>query len=181
MSETSILLVAEIFKKSIQEVIARSCNLDVPAAKTAQIIPNVGISKEIGSFVSFDGDYSGLMVLNFEGEAALEIVTTSLKVMGMPAEDIPSHYLSDDVVNTIGELTNHIIGKARTTMQSTYDLTAHSNIPAVVPVTAPIGLVFKAATLDGNSCVRIVFRTPQNHHFHMEMTTEPSLFVPLLS
>ncbi len=179
MQKTSILLVAHVFQKAACEVISRSCSMEVTVAKTAQIIPSIEISKDIGAFVTFSGNYSGVMVINFTGDAALELVTSSLVAMGMPEEDIPSHHLADDVLSSIGELTNHIIGKARADMKTEYDLVAHANIPAVVPVTAPIGLVFKGNGLEGYSCIRLAFSTPQNHHFHMEITLEPALFEKL--
>lgn len=178
-SQTSILPVAGIFAKAAREVIERSCQLDIAVGKTAQFISTIQISEDIGAFVSFNGNYSGLMVMNFEGDAALELVTSSLKTIGMPDDEIPSHYMADDVRNSIGELVNHIIGKVRTKIQEKYDLAAKATIPAVLPIATPIGLYFKTATSEGHPCVRIVFRTPGNHRFHMELTMEPSLFINL--
>lgn len=179
MKDTSILMIAAIFKNAVCDVIERSCKLSIEASKTAQMVPAIEISKDLGSFVSFSGDYGGLMVLNFDGDAALELVIASLKKMGMPKEDIPTFHLADDVISSIGELTNHIIGKARLDMQTKFELTARTNIPAVVPVTTPIGLMFKGASIEGNQCVRVAFHTPENHRFHMELTIEPTLFANL--
>ena len=176
---SSILQVANIFAQSVQEVVARFCQMEVTHAKTAQFIQSIQISNDIGSFVSFFGDYKGLMVLNFAGDAALELVTASLNAMGMPASEMPSHFLSDDVINSIGELTNHIIGKSRTNVQNEYDLASQANIPAVVPVHTPIGLVFKDGTNSGYECVRIPFRTAANNSFYMELTMEPAIFVSM--
>ena len=175
--ETSILEIAGVFGSAIKNVIERSCHLKISIAKTAQFIPTIQLSEDIGTFVSFSGNYNGLMVLNFTGEAALELVTASLKVMGMPEEDIPTHYMADDVRGSLGELVNHIIGKARTDIQQEYELIAHATIPAVVPITTPIGLYFKASTAATHPCVRLSLRTPGNHRLHMELTIEPTLFV----
>lgn len=177
--DTSILKIAEVFQKAAIETIARSCHVAVTVSKTAQLIPAVEISKQVGSFVSFTGNYNGLMVINFEGETALELVSASLRAMGMPESEIPGHALADDVLSSIGELTNHIVGKARNSMQQKYDLVARSNIPAVVPVTTPIGLVFKGGGLEESECVRLSFRTPNNNQFHMEICSEPAQFVEL--
>lgn len=179
MENTSILNIADIFRKATMEVIERSCNLKLISSKTAQIISTIEISKDVGSFVSFNGNYGGLMVINFDGDAALEIASANLRSMGLPDEEIPTYHLADDVISTIGELTNHIVGKARTNMETKYDLIARSNIPAVVPVTVPIGLVIKGPSVEGSQCVRLVFRTPQNHHFHMEICSETALFQDL--
>jgi len=39
--------------------------------------------------------------------------------------------------------------------------------------------MFKGASLGGNQCVRVSFRTPENHYFHMELTVESTLFTEL--
>lgn len=175
MKETSILTVATITGQAIRETILKSCKLDVVPAKTSQFIPSVQICEDLGAFVSFSGNYNGLLVINFEGAAALEVVAANLRTMGIPESEIPTHFMADDVRNTIGELVNHIIGKARNIVQTKFDLVATATIPAVVPVTTPIGLVFR--TNDSYPCVRIAFRTPGHHRFHMELAMEPTLFI----
>ncbi len=87
--------------------------------------------------------------------------------------------MADDVRNSIGELVNHIIGNVRAKIQEEYDLSAKATIPAVIPISTPIGLFFKSSISEGHACVRLVFRTPGNHRFHLELTMESSLFVEL--
>jgi len=178
--ETSILQVSSLFAKAVQEVLKNFCQLDVVIGKNAQFLSTIQISEDIGAFVSFNGNYSGLMVMNFEGEAALEIVTSLMKAMGLPEDEIPSHYMADDVRSSIGEFVNHIIGNARAKIQTEYDLSANATIPAVLPISSPIGLLFKSSITEGHNCVRLVFRTPGNHRFHLELTMESSRFVELL-
>ncbi len=178
-SETSILAVSSLFGKAVQDVIKSFCHLEVVVGKNAQFLSTIQISEDIGAFVSFNGNYSGLMVMNFEGDAALEIVNSSMKAMGMPEDEIPTHFMADDVRSSIGELVNHIIGNARAKIQEEYDLSAHATIPAVLPIATPIGLFFKTSVSEGHSCVRLVFRTPGGHRFHLELTMESSRFVEL--
>lgn len=179
MEKSSILSVAQLFSDAIVDIIRRSCQIEINVAKTAQYIASVQLSDDIGSFVSFNGDYDGMMVLNFQSQAALELVAASLRMMGMPEDEIPSHHMSDEVRSSIGELTNHIIGRARTNVQDKFDLIAHASIPAVVSVAKPIGLVFKSLTGPHLNSLRLSFRTPSNHRFYMEMTMEHALFAPL--
>ena len=93
----------------MQEVLKSSCKLDVVIRKSAQLLSTIQISEDMGAFVSFTGNYSGLMVLNFEREAALEIVRSSMQAMGLPEDEIPTHYMADDVRSSIGEFVNHVI------------------------------------------------------------------------
>jgi len=177
--ESSIFAVSSLFAKAVREVLKNFCQLNVVVGKNAQFLSTIQISEDIGAFVSFNGNYSGLMVMNFEGEAALEIVSSSMKAMGMPEDEIPSHYMADDVRSSIGEFVNNIIGNARAKIQEEYDLSATATIPAVLPIATPIGLFFKSSITKGHDCVRLVFRTPGNHRFHLELTMESSQFVEL--
>ena len=179
--ESSILAISSLFAKAVQEIVKDFCHLNFFAAKNAQFLSTIQISEDIGAFVSFNGNYSGLMVMNFEGEAALEIVKSSMLAMGMPESEIPSHYMTEDVRSSIGEFVNHVIGHARAKIQKTYDLSANATIPAVIPIATPIGLFFKSALTDGHNCIRLAFRTPGNHRFHLELTMESSRFVVLPS
>jgi CheY-specific phosphatase CheX len=178
-ADTSILAVSKLFTEAVREVTKNFCKLEIIIGKNAQFISTIQISEDLGAFVSFNGNYSGLMVMNFEGEAALELVDSSLRAMGMPDDEIPSHYMADDVRSSIGELVNHIIGNVRAKIQEEYDLSASATIPAVLPVSIPIGLFFKSAIGEGHSCVRLVFRTPGNHRFHLELSMESSQIVAL--
>lgn len=178
-AESSILAVSGLFAKAVEEVIKNFCQIEIVTGKNAQFMSTIQISEDIGTFVSFTGNYGGLMVMNFEGDAALELVTSSMKAMGMPEEEIPTHYMADDVRNSIGELVNHIIGNARARIQEEYDLSANATIPAVIPVSTPIGLFFKTTLTEGQSCIRLVFRTPENHRVHLEFTMESNQIVEL--
>lgn len=173
-SDSTILSISALFAKAVQEVIQNFCQLEVVIGQNAQFLSTIQISEDLGAFVSFHGNYSGLMVMNFEGDAALELVVSSMRAMGMPDDEIPTHYMADDVRNSIGELVNHIIGSVRAKIQDEYDLSAQATIPAVIPVSIPIGLFFKSTVGEGQSCVRLVFRTPGNHRFHLELTIETS-------
>lgn len=178
-SENSVLAVSSLFAKAVQEVTKNFCQLEISVGKNAQFLSTIQISEDLGAFVSFNGNYSGLAVMNFEGNAALELVTSSMKAMGMPEEEIPTHFMADDVRNSIGELVNHIIGNVRAKIQEVYDLSASATIPAVIPVSIPIGLFFRSTVHEGQECVRLVFRTPENYRFHLELTMESARFVAL--
>lgn len=178
-NNSSLVVVAKLFGKIVQEIVARSCRLKIGMAKTAQFMQSLQLCEDIGAFVSFNGAYNGLLVLNFQGEAALEIVSASFRAMGLPENEIPTHYMSENVRNGIGELLNQIIGAARAEIQSKYELSAEANIPAVVPVTTPIGLIFKSSIAEQMGCVRLSFQTANLHRFHMDLTLEPTQFLSI--
>lgn len=177
--KTSTLDFVKIFSRSIRDLVQGSTGVKVAVSKTAMQISGIQITGDIGAFVAFKGDYSGILVLNFEGEAALEIVTGYLTTLGLGAEDIPTIFRSDDVRNNIGEITNQIIGKCRTQVQDILDLTARANIPAVVPITVPIGLSMVAKEGNELECIRVSFTTEKRNKFYMELALEPMFNSPL--
>lgn len=174
MEHSSILPIAQLFGRTVQDIILRSCKLKVKLSKTAQFIPSLQLNEEIGAFVAFYGNYNGLMVMNFQGGAALEIVRASLLNMGMSEAEVPTHHTSEDVRNGIGEVVNHIVGMARIVVQNKYDLSADAHIPGVVSLCQPIGLTFESKLGREDPCVRLSFTTPAQHRFQLELTMEAS-------
>jgi len=177
MHQSSVIEFGSIFSKATKDIIKISTGLNIHISSTFQSVPNIMIAGDIGSFVSFKGDYNGIMVMNFSGESALEIVQSYLKMMGMPEQDIPVNYTSDDVRSNIGEIVNQIIGKSRQMVQNKYDLASKANIPAVVPITTPIGLMLETAQMETHECLRISLSTPSTNRFYIELSLESSKLI----
>ena len=179
LNSTSTLEFVRLFSSGARDLIQNSTGKQIHVSKTALQVTGIQINGDIGAFVAFRGDYSGIMVMNFESGAALEIVSEILIKMGFPEEDIPTHHGSDEIRSNIGELVNQIIGKCRTMAQEKFDLTARANIPAVIPITVPIALTMVAKEPAEMECVRIAFTTARRNKFYMELALEPMLGMPL--
>ncbi|VAX16706.1 hypothetical protein MNBD_NITROSPINAE02-1628 [hydrothermal vent metagenome] len=170
---TSTLDFVRIFSVSIRDLIQNATGKPIHVSKSAMQVRGVQISGDIGAFVSFSGDYSGIMVFNFDGPAALEIVSNSLLRLGLPQEDVPTHSGSDEVRNNIGELLNQVIGRCRSQVEEKFDLSAKANIPAVVPISVPISLTMVTKDTTSLECVRVPFSTSKRNKFYMELALEP--------
>ena len=72
----------------------------------------MSLRPEIGCFVQFNGDYSGLVVVNFSAGAAMDLYRSYMLVMGMPESELAKDATSAEVVDTMGEMTNQFMGKA---------------------------------------------------------------------
>lgn len=173
------LEVVKLFSRAVRDIVQRSTGAAIHVSKTAMQVSGVQITGRIGSFVAFSGDYSGIMILNFEEDAALEIVGDSLRNMGLPDEDIPKHAGSDEVRQNIGELSNQCVGKCRALVEERYDLSSFANIPAVVPITVPIALTMVSKEPKAFECVRVSFTTKKRAKFYMELALEPFTALPL--
>lgn len=179
LQNTSSLEFVKLFAKATRDLIQGSTGKQVHVSRTALQITGIQITGDIGAFVTFSGDYSGIMILNFDGPAALEIVQDSLLRLGLPQGEIPTHFGNDEVRNNIGEITNQVVGKCRTMVQDKYDLSARANIPAVVPITVPVSLSMVAKEPTELECVRIAFTTAKRNRFYMELALEPIFTNPL--
>ncbi|MBI3795230.1 MAG: DUF3334 family protein [Nitrospinae bacterium] len=179
LKDTSTSFATRIFAEVTQELLQKTTGKKFHISGTIIQIPCVKLSGDIASFVTFYGDYSGLMVLNFESQAALETVRAMLAGMGLGEEDMPTSATSDDVRNNVGELTNQAIGKIRSVIQHKYDVMAKANIPATVPVKVPLELSMETKGHSEMECMRVVFITEGNNRFYMELALEPMLWTPL--
>jgi CheY-specific phosphatase CheX len=176
MSRSSSSNVARIFAHVTQDLLQKTTKKKFHVSATILEIPNIKLSGDIASFVTFYGDYNGLLVFNFEGPAALEVVTGLLLGMGLTDADLPKSFSSDEVRNNIGEFTNQVIGAIRSTIQHKYDIAAKANIPAVVPIKLPLGITVETKGQNDMECVRVVFTTISNNRFSMELAIEPTIW-----
>lgn len=179
LQKTSSSGIARLFAQVLQELLQKTTGKRFHISTTIMQIPGIKLSGDISSFVTFYGDYNGLLVFNFEGKAALEVVNSMLLGMGLGEEDLPTNFTSDEVRNNIGEITNQGIGKIRSVIQQKYDIAAKANIPAVVPINVPLDLSMETKGHSDMECIRVVFTTEKNNRFYMELALEPMLWKTL--
>ncbi|MBN2705181.1 MAG: DUF3334 family protein [Deltaproteobacteria bacterium] len=169
---------ARIFAQACEEIINQATNSEVKAARTMQKVPSVFLKPDIGCFVQFTGDYSGLFIMNFSGPVAIELYRKSMLFMGMPEEELATEYTSDEVVDSLGELINQIIGKARSMIKERYGLAASNPQPKAITISSVITMSI-ATPLNRPQCRRISFRSAENHSFHIELSLEETEFIKL--
>ncbi len=170
--------VARIFCEAVQAVLQTATDSKITFAPTIQKVPSISMKPDIGCFVQFNGDYSGLFIMNLSEKAALELYRRSMLHMGLPEEDLAADYTSDDVVNCIGEMINQIIGKARSMVEAEFGLTASNNQPKAITISTAITLSI-ATTLERPQCRRLSFKTQDNNPFYVEMNLEQTEFIQL--
>ncbi len=170
--------VAKIFCEAVKEVLETSTASKIIFSPTIQNIPSISLKPDLGCFVQFSGDYSGLFIMNLSGAAALELYRRSMTYMGFPEDELASDYSSDDVVNCIGEIINQVIGKARSKVEQEFGLTADNNQPKAITISTAITLSI-ATMLDKPRCRRLSFKTQDNNPFYVEMNMEQTEFIKL--
>ena len=111
--EKRIITTEDILLKlchSVTSVLTEATHHEINYSSMAQRISKTCLRPDIGCFVLFDGAFSGLVVINFTAEAAMEVYSNYLLNMGISEDELAKVYTSDEVGNVMGELMNQILG-----------------------------------------------------------------------
>ena len=130
-----------------------------------QRITKIGLKPDIGCFVLFDGGFSGLVVLNFDGNTAMEIYEKYMLHMGMPKSELVGSFTSDEVANILGELMNQIVGDFTGKVRRELQTNITQNQPKMLVLTKQVVLSVDTP-LDRPEMRRVSFFTEQNNIGH---------------
>ncbi|MCF6246655.1 MAG: DUF3334 family protein [Desulfobacula sp.] len=169
----SIDEISKIFLKTAQQTLETLTKQEVAYSKTIQKTPKVSMKPDLTCFVQFNGDYNGLVVMNFSEDAALEIYNSYMKAMGMPKEELVSTISSPEVTDTIGELTNQLMGQLTKDIEGQYELNADFGQPKALTLNSSITLVIDS---DYGENRRLSFKIG-NYSFRIEIAMEHAEFV----
>ncbi len=170
--------VAQFCCKAVKDVFEGNTGSTIKYSPTIQHIPSISLKPDLGCFVQFTGDYSGLFIMNFSADATLELYRRGMMFMGMPEDDLVNRYDADEVVNFIGEMVNQIIGAARRNVEQEFGLSAANNQPKAITISSAI-IMSVATLLDKPVCRRLSFKTQDNNPFYVEMNMEQTEFIKL--
>ena len=175
---TSILSIDEIsrlFLKTAQKTLEASTQQKVTYSTTIQKIPKVSMKPDLTCFVQFDGDYVGLVILNFSADAAYEIYKKYMLAMGMPREELVASITSPEVADSIGEITNQIMGQLIKEVEDHFELNAVFGQPKALTLNSAITLVIDAHYAENR---RLSFKIG-NYSFRIEIAMEHTEFVQI--
>lgn len=186
MESLAIDQVAMAFCLATKNTLEKGIGKEVTYVKTIQSIPRVSIRPDIGCFVQFSGDYNGLVALTFSDKAALYLYRNYMLTMGLAADDLVDDATSAEVVDTIGEITNQIMGRAMRMVEAKYDLNSYFGQPKALALNNGISLVPEASssntmTSEESSTFdnrRIVFRL-EDARFYLEIAMERIEFIKI--
>lgn len=163
---------------SVTKVLTSAAHNNIRFSGMVQRIKKAGLKPDIGSFVLFDGGFSGLVVINFSAAAAMELYQDYMKSMGFPQEELAISYTSDEVGNVMGELMNQIVG--RFSKKVGRDLQTHisQSQPKMLALNMPIFLSIDT-NLDNPEMRRVTFFTEKNNIFYMELAMDRTEFIKI--
>jgi len=163
---------------SVTRVLNVATNSKVHYSAMVQRITKIGLKPDIGCFVLFDGGFSGLVVLNFDGDTALEIYEKYMLNMGMPKSELATSFTSDEVANILGELMNQIVGDFTGKIRRELQTNITQNQPKMLVLTKQVMLSVDTP-LDRPELRRVSFFTEKNNIFYLELAIDRTEFIKL--
>ncbi|WP_295765278.1 DUF3334 family protein [Undibacterium sp.] len=163
---------------SVTRVLNVATQTKIHYSGMVQRITKTGLKPDIGCFVLFDGGFSGLVVLNFAGAAALEIYEKYMLSMGMPKSELATTFTSDEVSNILGELMNQIVGDFTGKVRRELQTNITQNQPKMLVLTKQVMLSVDTP-LDRPEMRRVSFFTEANNIFYLELAIDRTEFIKL--
>jgi chemotaxis protein CheY-P-specific phosphatase CheC len=163
---------------SVKNVLSAAAQTPIDYSPMIQRIGKTSLKPDIGCFVIFDGAFSGLVVINFSAEAALEVYQSYLMQMGIPKEELATQHTSDEVGNVMGELMNQILGDF--TGKVSHELKTHitQSQPKMLTINKQV-LLSIDTNLDRPQARRVSFYTGKNNIFYLELAIDRTEFIQL--
>ena len=163
---------------SVNEVLSNAGNKEVEYSPMVQKINKTCLRPDIGCFVLFDGGFSGLVIINFTAEAAMEIYRKYLLSMGMPENELAQFHTSDEVGNVMGEIMNQIVGDFTNKVRHQLRTSITQSQPKMMAINKQVQISVNT-TLDQPQSRRVTFNTEDNNIFYLELSMDKTEFIKL--
>lgn len=163
---------------SVTKVLTAATHSQIHYSGMVQRITKTCLKPDIGCFVLFDGGFSGLVVLNFSAQTAMELYESYMLNMNMPKEGLASAHTSDEVSNVMGELMNQIIGDFTSKVRRELQTHITQNQPKMLVLTKQVMLSVDTH-LDQPEARRVTFYTGKENIFYLELAIDGTQFIKL--
>ena len=163
---------------SVTRVLNKATQSEIHYSGMVQRISRTCLKPDIGCFVLFDGGFSGLVIINFSAQAAMELYSKYMLHMGMAREDLAGSFTADEVGNVMGELMNQVLGDFTSKVHRELQTHITQSQPKMMALNKQV-LLSVDANLDQPEARRVTFYTASNHLFYLEMAIDRTEFIKL--
>jgi CheY-specific phosphatase CheX len=163
---------------SVTRVLNVATNCQINYSGMVQRITKTCLKPDIGCFVLFDGGFSGLVVLNFSSQTAMELYESYMLSMGMPKSELAMSHTADEVSNIMGELMNQIVGDFTGKVRRELQTHITQNQPKMLVLNKQVMLSVDTQ-LDNPEARRVTFYTGKNNIFYLELAVDRAEFIKL--
>ena len=181
MKKNKVVTTEDILLKlcqSVSGVLTSATNSQINYSAMVQKINKTCLKPDFGCFVLFDGGFSGLVVINFTSQAALEVYTNYMRNMGMPEEELAILHTSDEVGDVLGELMNQLVGDFTSKIRKELKTNITQNQPKMLAINKQV-LISVDTNLDRPQARRVTFTTENNNIFYLELAMDKTEFIQL--
>jgi len=180
--EPAVVYGTEDLLTSLCNSVTRVLNVATPCqvhySGMVQRITKTCLKPDIGCFVLFDGGFSGLVVINFSAQTAMELYQSYMLNMGMPASELAHSHTSDEVSNIMGELMNQIVGDFTSKVRRELQTHITQSQPKMLVLNKQVMLSVDTH-LDSPETRRVTFYTRENNIFYLELAIDHTEFIKL--
>lgn len=163
---------------SVKSVLTTATDHPINYSAMVQKINKTCLKPDLGCFVLFDGGFSGLVIINFSAQAALEIYQNYMLHMGIPENELAQSHTSDEVGNVMGELMNQIVGDFTGVVGQQLQTSITQNQPKMLTINKQV-LLSIDTNLDRPQARRVTFSTEKNNIFYLELAMDKTEFIKL--
>ena len=163
---------------SVKTVLATATNHPINYSAMVQKINKTCLKPDLGCFVLFDGGFSGLVIINFTAQAAIEIYQNYMLHMGIPENELAQSHTSDEVGNVMGELMNQIVGAFTGVVGQQLQTSITQNQPKMLTINKQV-LLSIDTNLDRPQARRVTFSTEKSNIFYLELAMDKTEFIKL--
>ncbi|MGY5449465.1 DUF3334 family protein [Agarivorans sp. MS3-6] len=163
---------------SVTNVLNKATSSEIRYSAMVQKINKTCLKPDIGCFVLFDGGFSGLVVINFTADAAMEIYRNYMLHMGIPESELAQQHTADEVGNVMGELMNQMVGYFTGVIGKELQTSLTQNQPKMLALNKQV-LISIDTNLDRPQARRVTFTTAKNNIFYLELAMDKTEFIKL--
>ena len=163
---------------SIKSVLTKATDHQINYSAMVQKINKTCLKPDIGCFVLFDGGFSGLVIINFSAQAAVEIYSNYMLHMGIPENELAKSHTADEVSDVMGELMNQIVGDFTGVVGHELHTSITQNQPKMLTINKQVMLSIDT-NLDRPQARRVTFMTEKNNIFYLELAMDKTEFIKL--
>ena len=162
--------------QSVSEVLTSATNKNTNFVPLIQKISKTVLTPDIGTFVMFTGSFSGMVVINFPKETAMEIYRAYLSNMGLPESEMAKNYTQDEVSNSLGELMNRILGHVTRKISDELHIRIDQSQPKMLALPHQVQINI-SVELDNPIFGKVTFNTDSGNVFYVELAMDDTSFV----
>ncbi|KAB2969938.1 DUF3334 family protein [Zoogloea sp.] len=163
---------------SVSKVLTAATASKIHYSAMVQRITKTCLKPDIGCFVLFDGGFSGLVIINFSSQAAMELYASYMLSMGMARDELARSHTSDEVSNVMGELMNQIVGDFTGKVRQEFQTHITQNQPKMLALNKQVMLSVDTH-MDQPEARRVTFYTGAGNVFYLELAVDRTEFIKL--